>query len=292
MKVGLMPLFGGSTSEPEYVARLAKGMEDRGFHSAWLPDHIVLPTKIDSAYPYRDDGSFPVDPTIQGLEPFTLIAFMAAHTKSLRLGTGVCVLPQRNPALVAKQATDADVLSGGRLDFGIGVGWLAEEFEAMGESFARRGARSDDYIKVMKALWENDVSSYEGEFYTLAECYQYPKPTQKPHMPLYFGGESKAALRRVARYGHWYGVDVLPEDVPEKMVMLKEMCDREGRDINDVNVILCPYDKPCDADTLRRYEDAGVDQVVMAAFVPGQDEMEAAIDQIAEALIVPAKAAE
>jgi probable F420-dependent oxidoreductase len=292
MKVGLMPLFGGPTAEPEYVARMAKGIEDMGFHSVWLPDHIVLPTVIESAYPYRDDGSFPVDPTIQGLEPFTLIAFMAAHTTNLRLGTGVCVLPQRNPALTAKQASDADVLSGGRLDFGIGVGWLAEEFEAMGESFARRGARSDDYIKAMKALWENEVSSYEGEFYTLAECFQYPKPAQKPHMPLYFGGESKAALRRVARYGHWYGVDVVPEQVPEKMALLQEMCDREERDINDVNVILCPYDKPCDVDTLRRYEDHGVDQVVMAAFVPGQVEMEAAIEKMAESLIVPAKAAE
>ncbi len=121
MKVGLMPLFGGTTSDPEYVARMAKGMEDRGFHSAWLPDHIVLPTEIKSAYPYREDGSFPVDPTVQGLEPFALIAFMAAHTKAIRLGTGVLVLPQRNPALVAKQAADVDVLSGGRLDFGIGL---------------------------------------------------------------------------------------------------------------------------------------------------------------------------
>jgi len=292
MKVGLMPLFGGTTSDPEYVARMAKGMEDRGFHSAWLPDHIVLPTEIKSAYPYREDGSFPVDPTVQGLEPFALIAFMAAHTKAIRLGTGVLVLPQRNPALVAKQAADVDVLSGGRLDFGIGVGWLAEEFEAIGESFARRGARSDDYIKSMQALWENEVSSYDGEFFSLTESTQYPKPIQQPHPPLYFGGESKAALRRVARYGHWYGVDVMPEQVPEKMAMLKEMCDREGRDINDVDVALCPYANPCDADTLRRYEDQGVDQVIMAAFVPGQNEMEAAIDEIAESLIIPAKAAE
>ncbi len=292
MKVGLMPLFGGATAEAEYVAKIGKGLEDRGFHSVWAVDHILIPKEIKSAYPYMADGSFPVDPKLLGVEPFTLLAFIAAHTKTLRLGTGVCVLPQRNPALTAKQAADVDVLSGGRVDFGIGVGWLAEEFEALGESFERRGARSDDYIKVMKTLWEDEVSSYEGEFYTLPECYQYPKPVQTPHMPLYFGGESKAALRRVARYGHWYGVDVMPEQVPEKMAMLKEMCDREGRDINTVNVALCPYANPCDADTLRRYEDHGVDQVIMAAFVPGQAEMERAIDQIAEGLIIQAKAAE
>jgi probable F420-dependent oxidoreductase len=292
MKVGLMPLFGGATSEPEYVARIAKTMDDRGYHSVWAVDHIVIPKEIKSRYPYMEDGSFPVDPKMLGLEPFALLAFMAAHTKNIRLGTGVCVLPQRNPALTAKQAADVDVLSGGRVDFGIGVGWLKEEFEAIGESFDRRGARSDDYIKVMKTLWQDELSSYEGEFYTLAECFQYPKPVQKPHMPLYFGGESKAALRRVARYGHWFGVDVMPEQVPEKMALLKEMCDAEGRDINTVDVALCPYANPCDFDTLRRYEDHGIDQVIMAAFVPGQNEMEAAIDQIAEGLIVPAKAAE
>lgn len=139
-----MPLFGGETSDPEYVARMARGIEERGFHSVWVPDHIVIPKEIKSAYPYMDDGSFPVDPSLLGLEPFALLSFMAAHTKKLRLGTGVIVLPQRNPALVAKQASDLDVLSGGRFDFGIGVGWLAEEFTAIGESFERRGARSDD----------------------------------------------------------------------------------------------------------------------------------------------------
>ena len=292
MKVGLMPLFGGSTSESEYVARIGKGLEDRGFHSVWAVDHILIPKEINSPYPYVDDGSFPVDPTLLGVEPFTLLAFIAAHTTDLRLGTGVCVLPQRSPALTAKQAADVDVLSGGRVDFGIGVGWLEEEFDALGVPFDRRGARSDDYIKAMKSLWEDEISSYDGEFLSLPECYQYPKPLQKPHMPLYFGGEGKAALRRVARYGHWFGVNVMPDQVAEKMAQLKELCDREGRDINDVNVALSPYANPCDFDTLRRYEDQGVDQVIMAAFVPGQNEMEAAIDQIAESLIVPAKAAE
>lgn len=286
MKIGIMPLFGGDTAEPAYVARIARGLEERGFHAVWAVDHILIPKTFSSAYPYADDGSFPVDPTLQGLEPFTLLSFIAAHTSRLRLATGVVVLPQRNPMLTAKLAADTDVLSGGRLDFGIGVGWLAEEFAALGESFERRGARTDDYLRLMQAVWTSEESSYEGEFYTLPECWQYPKPVQQPHPPLYFGGESRAALRRVARFGHWYGLDVLPDQVPEKLEILKGYCDDCGRDPADVRIAVGPYAHPCDRDMLKRYEDAGVDQVVMAAFVPGQDAMAAAIDDVAERLIV------
>ena len=280
-----MPLFGGEAAEPGYVARIAHGLEERGFHSVWAVDHILIPRTIQSSYPYAADGSFPVDPSLLGLEPFGLLSFIAAHTSRLRLATGVLVLPQRNPALTAKQAADLDVLSGGRLDFGIGVGWLAEEFAAVGTSFERRGARADDYIRMMQALWSDGVARYEGEFVTLPECWQYPKPVQQPHPPLWFGGEGKAALRRVARFGHWFGVDVMPEEAPAKLALLAEHCEREGRDVAKVQVALCPYAHPCDRDTLRRYEDAGVDQVVMAAFVPGCDTMEQTIDEIAETLI-------
>jgi probable F420-dependent oxidoreductase len=285
MKVGVMAQFGGETSAPDYVARMARSLEDRGFHSMWAPDHVLVPKVIESSYPYSDDGTFPVEPTTQGLEPFTLLSFMAAHTTKLRLGTGVLVLPQRHAALAAKQAADLDVLSGGRLDFGIGVGWMADEFAALGMPFDRRGARADDYIRMMKALWQTHESSYEGEFVTLPKSYQYPKPIQKPHPPFYFGGESKAALRRVARFGHWFGVDVMPEDVPAKIAMLKEHCDKEERDIKEVNIALCPYANPCDRDTLRRYEDAGIDQVIMAAFVFGQEPFERAIDDLTQRLL-------
>jgi len=285
MKVGIMPLFGGETAEAGYIARLARKIEDLGFHSVWAVDHVLIPKIYKSHYPYQADGSFPVDPSLLGLEPFALLSFMAAHTTKLRLGTGVVVVPQRNPALTAKQVSDVDVLSGGRFDFGIGVGWLREEFEALGESFERRGARTDDYIRMMQCLWQEHESAYDGDFVKLPAAVQYPKPIQKPHPPIYVGGEGKFALRRVARFGHWYGLDVMPEAVPQKIAELKVHCDAEGRDINDVKIALCPYANPCDRDTLRRYEDAGVDQVIMAAFVPGQAEMEAAIDTIADRLM-------
>ena len=285
MKVGIMPLFGGDTAQPEYVARIARGLEERGFHSVWAVDHILLPTQFDSKYPYSADGSFPVDPAVQGLEPFNLLSFIAAHTSRIRLGTGVVVVPQRNPSLTAKQVADLDVLSGGRFDFGVGVGWLAEEFAALGEPWDKRGSRTDDYLRLMQALWTELESSYAGRFRSLPPCTQYPKPVQQPHPPLYFGGESEPALRRVARFGHWYGLDMLPEEMPDKIAELKVHCDREGRDVADVRIAVCPYAKPCDRDSLKRYEDAGVDQVIMAAFVPGQDAMEAAIDGIASSLL-------
>lgn len=285
MKIGLMPLFGGETAEPEFVSTTAKQLENCGFHSVWAVDHILIPKVFDSPYPYAEDGSFPVDPKGLALEPFTLLTFMAATTTTLRLGTGICVLPQRNPAQTAKQAADLDVLSGGRLDFGIGTGWLAEEFQALGVPFERRGARTRDYIGVMKALWENEVSSFESEFYTLPECWQYPKPLQKPHPPLYFGGESVPALRRVAQFGHWFGVDLTPEQVPEKLATLRELCDRAGRDFDHIELAVSPYATPCDRDMLRRYEDLGVGQVIMAAFLPGKADLAGAIDQIAEDLI-------
>ncbi len=285
MKIGLMPLFGGETAAPDYVARMARGIEARGFHAIWAVDHILIPKFIASPYPYAQDGAFPVDPTLLGLEPFGLLSFIAAHTTRLRLATGVVVLPQRNPALTAKQAADLDVLSGGRFDFGIGVGWLAEEFEALGVPFARRGARADDYLRVMQALWQEGSVQYAGEFYTLPESWQYPKSVQRPHPPLYFGGEGTAALRRVARFGHWYGVNVLPEEMPEKCALLQGHCEREGRSFADVQLVVSPYANRCDRDMLRRYEDAGVDQVVLAAFVPGQVAMERTIDAYADALL-------
>ena len=285
MKVGIMPLFGGETAEPSYISRIVQRMEGQGFHSLWAVDHILIPTEIKSDYPYAADGSFPVDATLLGLEPFNLLSFIAAQTTTLRLGTGVVVLPQREPRLVAKCAADLDVLSGGRFDFGIGVGWLAEEFHALDMPFERRGSRADDYIRLMREIWQSDVSKYAGEFIDMPPVQQYPKPVQKPHPPLYFGGESNPALRRVARFGHWYGVDVMPDQVAEKKALLQAHCEREGRALDDVKIALCPYANPCDKDTLRRYEDAGVDQVIVAAFVPGKDAMEKAIDTYAEQLL-------
>ena len=172
----------------------------------WVAEHVVLFDDYRSAYPYAANGRIPAPPESGMLEPFTALAFLAAVTKTLRLGTGICLLPQRNPVYTAKEAANVDFLSGGRLDLGIGVGWLAEEFRAVAAPFEHRGARCRSYVEVMRALWCDAVSEYKDEFYELPACRMYPKPVQRPHPPLHFGGESDAALRRVADLGQgWYG---------------------------------------------------------------------------------------
>lgn len=288
MKIGLQGVFAGPAAGAEHMAKTARLVEDAGFHSLWLPEHVLLFDDYDSPYPYSADGKVPLDPRNVPLEPFTALSFLAGQTSRIRLGTGITILPQRNPVYFAKQAADVDVISGGRLDIGIGVGWLAEEFAALGVPFERRGARAADYLKVCQTLWCDKVSRYDGEFYTLPTCVQGPKPVQQPHPPLWFGGESTAALRRVARFGQgWYGVKLLPEDVPAHLQKLGQLLDAEGRKPKDVEIAVSPYGAPCDLDMLKRYRDAGVDQVVLFALRAEPEPLYAEIERYAEQLVGP-----
>jgi probable F420-dependent oxidoreductase len=222
------------------------------------------------------------------LEPFTALAFLAAVTKTLRLGTGICLLPQRNPVYTAKEAANVDFLSGGRLDLGIGVGWLAEEFRAVNVPFERRGARCRSYVKVMRSLWCDAVSEYKDEFYELPACRMYPKPVQQPHPPLHFGGETEAALRRVADLGQgWYGFNRDPREAREGISQLEKLLAKRGRKRSDVTVSISPYLKPLAEGDIARYRDAGVDQVILLAFAGDREGLLRTLDlhatRIAEA---------
>src|SRR5262249_23233264 len=159
----------------------------------------------ESKYPYADNGRFPGGGDSGLLEPLTALGFLAAVTTNVRLGTGICLVAQRNPVYTAKQVADVDVLSGGRVDFGIGVGWLREEFDAVAMPFEHRGARTREHIEVMRTLWTEEVATYDGRFYTLPPSSMYPKPVQQPHPPIHVGGETEAAFARVADFGQgWY----------------------------------------------------------------------------------------
>lgn len=291
MKIGLQGVFAGQSATAAHMIRTAKLVEDAGFHSIWMPEHVLLFEDYDSPYPYADNGKVPLDPHHVPLEPFTALAVLASHTRRLRLGTGITILPQRNPVYFAKQAADVDVISGGRLDIGIGVGWLAEEFAALNVPFERRGARAADYIGVLKTLWCDDTSSYSGEFYQLPPCVQGPKPVQKPYPPLWFGGESKAALTRVARFGQgWYGVKLLPEDVPAHLKQLGELLAAHGRTLDEIEVAVSPYGARCDLDMLKRYRDAGVDQVVLFALTADPEPLYRDLERMAREIVEPAAA--
>jgi probable F420-dependent oxidoreductase len=223
----------------------------------------VLFREHASRYPYSADGRIPGHPTQGPLDPFTALAFLAAHTRRVRLGTGICLVPQRQPVYTAKLVADVDFLSGGRLDFGIGIGWLREEFEVLGVPWRDRAARTRDYVGVMKALWCEEVSRYEGPFYTLSACIQSPKPVQKPHPPLLFGGESDAALRRVAELGQgWFGYQVAPAELPAALQKLDKLAGERGRTRADVRIVIAPPPRADDAESLARYRDLGVDELV------------------------------
>jgi probable F420-dependent oxidoreductase len=288
MKIGLQGIFAGQDATAQHMAKTAQLVEEANFYSLWMPEHVLLFEDYDSPYPYSKDGKAPVDPHNGIVEPFTALSFLAGHTSRVRLGTGITILPQRNPVYFAKQAADVDVISGGRLDIGIGVGWLAEEFAALGVPFERRGARAADYLKVCQTLWCDDVSQYDGEFYTLPTCVQGPKPVQKPYPPLWFGGESTPALRRVARFGQgWYGVNLLPEDLPPHVEELSKQLDKEGRKLADVDIAIAPYGKGCDLDMLKRYRDLGVDQVILFALTAEPGKLYDEIKRYGDEIVAP-----
>ena len=225
------------------------------------------------------------------LEPFTTLGFLAAATTHLRLGTGICLVPQRNPVYTAKEATSLDWLSNGRLDFGVGVGWLREEFDAVASPFEQRGARCRSYLEVMRRLWLDPVSEYKDEFYELRACRQYPKPIQQPHPPIFFGGESDAALRRVADLGQgWYGFNLDPDEFAERLARLDTFLAEQGRSRSDVEIVVSPYLKGCDYEKIARFREAGADQVVILAVATDRDGLSRSLEEIAESMVLPAQA--
>jgi probable F420-dependent oxidoreductase len=283
MKVGLFAPFGNPFSTPEYIATFGREAEARGFHSIWVAEHVVLFDDYASQYPYAADGKIPAGGESGILEPFTALSYLAAVTERVRLGTGICLVPQRNPVYTAKEVAAVDWLSNGRVDFGIGVGWLEEEFNAVNAPFPHRGPRTREYIDVMRRLWEDPVSEHHGEYYDMPALRQYPKPIQQPHPPIHIGGESDPALKRVAQFGQgWYGFNLLPEEVPPRVAVLEKLLAEQGRSRDDIEISICPYLKGADPDTVRRYEDVGVDQVILLALGFDIDGLKQVLDDLSQ----------
>jgi probable F420-dependent oxidoreductase len=284
MKLGIfLPLAGDPPRLAETLAVAASTAERTGFHSLWFAEHVALFDTHLSRYPYSEDGRFPLSGEIGLLDPFAAIAFAAAVTSRIRLGTGVCLVPQRPPLYTAKQVADVDVLSRGRFDFGVGIGWLREEFEALGVPFDDRAQRCREYLAAMRTLWTDPVSQHDGALVRIPALRMFPKPIQKPHPPIVFGGESDAALRRVADLGQgWYGFDLLPDQAAARVAVLEKMLTRRGRARASVEVSVSPYLKRArDAESLRAYTDAGVDQVIYMVAAQGPDAARTDIERLA-----------
>ncbi len=261
MRIGAAMAFNQHTP-PNFIRDAVQLVEEKGIHAIWLPEHVLFFPEYESSYPYTDSGRIPGDP--EGiLDPFTAMTFIASHTSSVRLGTGICLVPQRQPVYTAKMVADVDFLSNGRVDFGVGIGWLKEEFDNLGVDFGQRAQLCDEYIDAMKALWAPGVTEFTGPSVRLTACHFNPKPVQTPHPPIFFGGESKAALRRVAERGQgWYGYNLSPDELAAKLELLDSALERAGRTRDDVRIFVGPNRHPINAETVRAYADLGVEQLV------------------------------
>ena len=191
----------GTAATPDNLRTLATRAEGLGFDHIWISDHIVLPTSVQSKYPYDPDGvaPFTANPSMAYWDPLATLAFLAACTNRVKLGTHVLVLPYRDPIVTAKTIATIDCISSGRVILGVGVGWMEEEFQALGlDTYADRGAVSDEYIAIFKELWTKDDPEFSGRYTQFSGIKFYPKPVQKPHVPIWVGGHTRAAMRRAA----------------------------------------------------------------------------------------------
>ena len=284
MDIGIFVALTARNASAALLRTLGREVEDRGFESVWVAEHIVLfdEGEYDSTYPYSADGRFPGPGDTGIIEPMTALGYLAAVTDRVRLGTAVCLVPQRNPVYLAKQVADIDHLSGGRVDLGIGVGWLREEFEAVGMPFEDRGRRCDDHVAVMRSLWVDEVSEVPDGLYRLRPCRMHPKPVQRPHPPIHVGGESDAALRRVARLGQgWFTWGRAPADLAAPLATLDRLLEGAGRSRAEVQLTVCPYLNRLDPDTVDAYRRAGVDRLVAIVGATGPGTVAAELDRLA-----------
>ena len=273
LKLGCQMAFNEHTS-PEYIAAAAAMVEKLGYDSFWVPEHVLFFPDYESKYPYSEDGRIQGDPRSL-LDPLTALTYVAANTSKIRLGTGICLVPQRNPVYTAKQVADLDYLSGGRVDFGIGIGWLKEEFNALGVPWTDRAGRTEECIGVMKTLWCDELSSFQGKYFSFEAAYQNPKPVQRPHPPLIFGGESRAALRRVATLGQgWFTFNVTPESLAHGIDILQPLLEEQGRTISDISISVTPDRKHINQESLKRFEELGAEQIILPLFANNTDKLE------------------
>ena len=289
MKYGFTMPGRGPLATPERLGIIASKGEEFGFDALLTGDHILVPKNISSPYPYTEGGEFPGSSSGESMEQITLLSYIAGQTSKIRLVTSVLIVPHRNPLIAAKSLATLDVLSGGRLVVGVGVGWMREEFEALGlPPFEERGAVTDEYIRAFKVLWTEDDPHFEGKYISFDDITFLPKPVQKPHPPIWVGGESRPALRRAAELADgWYPLGSnptfpmgTPDELKAGLDRLAQYAQRFDRDPKTIETIYrthrfeltkdaggadrLPFVGDADqiAGDIRRYQDMGVTTMI------------------------------
>lgn len=259
MKIGLnmVPVI------PELLRDATCKAEELGFESVWIGEHVVVPIHPRTPYPY---GAPKFKPDTAFLEPFVALGHLAAATEKIRLGTGICILPIRNPFLTARAITTVDNLSKGRADLGVGTGSIEHEFDLMGADYASRGPRMDEFLDILELLWREETPTYEGKYYRFDAVGFQPKPVQKPGVPVHVGGFSMPALRRAAARGDgWYGGGDSPEQAGDRIRTIDRLRKEFGRDSERFEHTVMVWVPP-DRDTIRAYAAAGADRIIVTPF--------------------------
>jgi probable F420-dependent oxidoreductase len=244
-------------SRPETMTRIGRMAEDAGFDSLWAGEHVVLP---DPRVPPS-----PMEPEDPILDPIVALTFLAAHTRTVRLGTGIIILPQRNPLVLAKELASLDVLSGGRLIVGLGVGYLEPEFRALGVPFADRGPRADEYLAAMRAIWSEASPAYQGQFVSFAGVQARPRPLQQPHPPIVVGGNTPPAFRRAVEQAHgWYGFALDLEATEQAIGGLRRALERYRRppELGELEINVTPRGA-LDEAAMERFGALGVHRLIL-----------------------------
>jgi len=257
MKYGIIFANVGPLGRPEIAAELGQICEENGIESVWTVEHVIVPGGYASEYPYAKDGKMPGGDDAPVPDPLVWLTWVGAHTTTLRLATGILILPQRNPVVLAKEVATLDLLTGGRVTLGIGVGWLEEEFDAIGVPFAERAARTDEHVAVMRALWTGTAVDFDGEFTTLRAAHSFPHPAQGS-VPIVVGGHTKAAARRAGRLGD--GFFPGKGDWSELQPVMREAAVEAGRDPDAIEIT---RGGAMDADGVKRMRDEGVGRLVI-----------------------------
>jgi probable F420-dependent oxidoreductase len=284
MRFGIMFASTGPFATAEGAAAIATEAERCGLESVWSVEHAVIPDGYQSQYPYSDSGKIPGSQDADIPDPLIWLAYAAALTTEVRLATGILIVPQRNPVVLAKECATLDKLSNGRFDLGIGVGWLEEEFDVLGVPFAQRGKRTDDYVAAMRALWTQDVAAHHGEFASFDKAIMRPQPVQEGGVPIVVGGHSKAAARRAGRLGDgFFPISAGEEELVDLLELMRRTAAEHGRDGDAITVTVGAWSPRRDSiDRVKEFEDLGVDRLIVAPPTGNLDKLAEAMEQLGE----------